>query len=203
MGRIIHEFEQNSDEWYAARLGKMTASMFKDVMAKGQGKSRHSYMLQIAAERLSGLPQESFTNAAMERGTEQEPFAIQAYEADQDCTVRRVGFIELSPWIGGSPDGLVGDKGGIEVKSPNSTTHLRYILSNKIDSVYVKQVQGNIWLAELDWMDWISFDPRIPQHPLHIIRVERDDEMIAKIELECELFKQDTIELMKQITGIP
>ena len=198
---IVHNFEQRSDEWYAARLGKMTASRFKDVMAKGQGKSRHSYMLQLAAERLSNLPQESYTNAAMEWGTEHEADAIKAYEDANQCVVTPVGFIEHSAWIGASPDGLVGDEGTTEVKCPNSTTHINYILTNRVDPKYKAQIQGQLWVSGRKWCDWISYDPRIPQHPLHIIRIDRDEEYIAKLEVECELFKQDLIKLMNKITG--
>ena len=200
---IIHDFEQRSSEWFAARLGKMTASRFKDVMAKGQGKSRHSYMLQIAAERLSNLPQESYTNAAMEWGTEHEADAIKAYEDEMQCVVNPVGFIEHSAWVGASPDGLVGEGGNVEVKCPNSTTHLNYILTNKVDPKYKGQVQGQLWVSGRQWCDWISYDPRIPQHPLHVIRIDRDEEYIAKLEVECERFKQDCVKLMSTITGMP
>jgi len=153
MEPIIHTMEQGSEEWLEVRLGKMTSSMFKTVLAKGQGKTRRKYMSQICSERCTGLPSANYTNAAMDWGTEHEAEAVARYEKDRKCVVGTVGFVELSDWIGGSPDGLVGDDGIIEVKCPNSATHYDYMRTGKVDSTYRLQIQGNLWVTGRKWCD--------------------------------------------------
>lgn len=208
---IIHDIEQNSEAWYLIRCGKMTSSRFATVLAKGKGggvsKTRRDYMDDICSERGTGIPAIGFTNAAMEWGTEHEDEAIGAYEREkeklkevQQCVVKRVGFVELSDWIGGSPDGLVGDDGIIEVKCPNSKTHYRYKRLNKanptwFDPTYRLQIQGNLWVTGRKWCDWISYDPRFkrPDRKLLIVRIERDEEAITQLQTECERFKQEAL----------
>lgn len=126
---IIFDIEQGSDEWLKMRLGKLTASKFADVMTKGRGdapsKTRESYMYQIAAEILTGSPQDSFKNSAMDWGNECEPAARAAYELENDVDVVECAFIERDEWVGVSPDGLVNDDGLLEIKCPNSTTQIK------------------------------------------------------------------------------
>lgn len=206
---IIHTMEQGSELWHLARCGKMTSSRFATVCASGKGggvsKTRRDYMDAICSERKTGLPGSNYTNKSMEWGSEHEDEAIAEYEKDQKVTVRRVGFIELSSWIGGSPDGLVGDDGVTEVKCPDSKTHYKYMRRIEkdptwYDPTYRLQMQGNIWLAKAQWCDWISFDPRykMPKERLLIVRVPRDEKAIAELQIKCEAFKQEALAEIRQ-----
>ena len=193
---------QGSDEWYAARLGKVTGTGFAKVLAKGQGKTRKSYMIQLAAERLTGLAQESYSNAAMEWGTEHEADARIRYEMVNDVSVLLAGFVELSDEIGTSPDGLVDDEGLLEIKCPNSTTHIETIMSNKVPSQYIPQIQGGIWVAERQWCDFVSFDPRVAAVPCLCLRVARDQKYIDNLEKEVNVFVAELKGLTEKITGL-
>lgn len=199
--------EQGSDEWKAARLGHITASNMADVMSKGKdGKesaTRYKYKVKLVAERLSGVAAESFSNAAMQWGIETEQFACIAYEAAKDVLVDKTGFW-LHPeikWIGVSPDRLVGDDGLLEVKCPNTTTHLDYVFDNKVPSDYMKQIQCQLWVTGRKWCDFISFDPRLPKrNQLLVIRVERDEDMISKMAAECVKFLAEVDSLIEFLT---
>jgi putative phage-type endonuclease len=186
--------DQRTPEWFAARLGKVTASKIADVMASGRAGApsvtRANYLAQLLCERLTGRPTEGFTSDAMQHGTDNEPIAINAYEMAQDVIVSPIGFVD-HPSIamsGASPDGLVGEDGLIEVKCPNSATHLATLKNGSIDGRYVKQMQWQMACTGRAWCDFVSFDPRMPDHmQLHIQHVRRDDEMIAQIETAvCE-----------------
>lgn len=190
----MHDIAQGSAEWFAARLGKATASKIADVMAKtksGPSASRATYAGQLIAERLSGRPAESFSNAAMAWGNEQEAAARDAYRIDRLCDVTEVGFVD-HPTIansGASPDGLVGDDGLVEIKCPNSATHIDTLLNKKIPAKYVTQMAWQMACTGRQWCDFASFDPRLPEHmQLIVIRLERDDTLIAEIEAEVALF---------------
>ena len=149
--KIYEDIIQGSPEWDAIRIGLVTASNFKDATSKGKGsapsKTRKDYMIKLVAERLTGFPAESYSNKAMERGSGTEQEAREYYEALNRLTVRQVGFIARDDDVGGSPDGLVGDDGMLEIKCPFSTTHIKYILADKMPAEYVKQVQGNLLLV--------------------------------------------------------
>ena len=194
---------QGSPEWFAARLGIASASNFSKILAKGQGKTRKSYMLQLAAEKLAGEPQETFSNAVMDRGTEVEPQAREYYEKLNGVIVEQVGFCKLTEDIGCSPDGLVGTDGGLEIKCPNSTTHLTYIMAEKLPSVYVAQVQGSLWVTDRKHWDFVSFDPRIKQRPYWSIRVFRDEAYINKLAVEVNQFIIELEALTKKIINCP
>jgi putative phage-type endonuclease len=180
--------EQRSDEWFAARLGKVTASRVADVVAKtrsGPAASRGNYMAQIVAERLTGKVADSFSNAAMQWGTEQEPNAVSAYEFTTNDEVVLVGSID-HPTIAmssASPDGLIAETGMVEVKCPNTATHIAFIRTEKIPNKYILQMQWQMACAERDWCQFISYDPRLPpKMQLLTKKVERDDEKIAELE---------------------
>ena len=180
--------EQGSPEWFAARLGKVTASRVGDVVAKtktGWGASRKNYMAELVAERLTGVAAESHTNAAMKWGTETEPQARAAYEFFRDAEVAPVGFVE-HPRIqmsGASPDGLIGNDGLVEIKCPNTATHIDTLLGQEIDAKYHAQMQWQMACTGRAWCDWISFDPRMPEDlRLFVKRVPRDDKRIIKLE---------------------
>jgi putative phage-type endonuclease len=199
----IIECQQGSEEWYQARLGKVTGTGFQKVLAKGQGKTRKSYMMQLAAERLTGLCQESFTNAAMELGTENEPAARACYEAVNDVSVLQVGFCEsdIEHMVGVSPDGLVDNDGIIEIKCPNTTTHIDYILKNKPPTTYKAQIQGILWVTGRQWCDFISYDPRMKSRKYFCLRIQRDEEYINNLDSQVLIFLDELQELMDKISG--
>ena len=188
---------QGSADWHAARLGKVTASKIADLMAKtrnGWGASRANYMAQLITERLTGSPTDSFVNAAMAWGTEQEPNARAAYSFMRDVDVVEVGFVD-HPSIGmsgASPDGLVGDDGLVEIKCPNTATHLDTLLGGETPDKYIKQMHWQMACTGRAWCDWVSYDPRLPGHLQIVIRrIERDDKLITEIEEAVSAFLEE------------
>jgi len=204
-GKSPKDVEQGSDTWKQIRLGHITASNIADVMAKGKsGESvtRHKYKMRLVSERLTWAVGESYSNAAMEWGVEQEQFAVMAYEAAQDVLTDKTGFwIHPNvPWLGVSPDRLIGDRGLVEVKCPNTTTHLDYLFAGKVPAEYVKQVQCQLWVTGRDWCDFISFDPRLPKkNQLLIVRTERDEALIKEMEAEVWKFLAEVDTLITQL----
>lgn len=200
--------DQRTPEWYAARAGKVTASRVADVVAKtksGYSASRANYMAQLVCERLTGQQQESYQNAAMQWGTETEPLARSAYEMQKDVFVSETGLVD-HPTIamaGASPDGLVGDDGLIEIKCPNTATHIENLLSNSAPANYVIQMQWQMACTGRKWCDFVSFDPRMPEDlQMMVVRVERDDEQIAMLESEVVKFLgevDDKVNQLKQL----
>lgn len=180
--------DQGTAEWLQERCGKVTASRIADLMAKtksGWGASRANYAAQLVAERLTGCVAPSFTNAAMIHGTETEPEARRAYEFFIDRDVQQVGFmphpaIEMA---GASPDGLIGDDGLLELKCPQTATHIETLLTGAIPDKYFKQMQFQMACTARAWCDFASYDNRLPERMrLFVKRVERDAEAIAEIE---------------------
>ncbi len=188
---------QGSPEWFAARCGKVTASRISDLMAKtktGWGAGRANYMAELVAERLSGTVAEGYTNAAMKHGTETEPQARAAYQFFRDADVAEVGFV-LHPAIdlsGCSPDGLVGTDGMVEIKCPNTATHIETLLGGSIPDKYLKQMQWQMRCCERSWCDFVSFDPRLPTRmQLFVQRVPYAKEDIAEIESAVLVFLKE------------
>lgn len=196
---------QGSPEWFAARLGKVTASRVADVIAKtktGYSTSRENYMVELALERITGVRQEGYTNDAMKWGTENEPLARAAYEARTGELVEEVGLL-LHPRIehsGASPDGLVGKDGQIEIKCPQSATHVRTLRSGKPDGKYLTQMHWQLACTGRDWCDFISFDPRMPDGlQLFVTRIERDNKFIQTLEQEIEVFLGELSDLVTDL----
>lgn len=187
--------EQRTAEWFAARLGKVTASRVADVIAKTKSgeytAGRDNLMAQLAIERLTGQAQESYSNSYMQWGTEQEPFARAAYEIATGQMVEECGFVP-HPMIenaGASPDGLVGDDGLVEIKCPNTATMIETLLTQKVPSKYITQMQMQMACTGRLWCDFVSFDPRLPaKAQLWVKRVPRDPEFILKMEVEIVKF---------------
>ena len=201
----ILNIEQGTPEWLAARAGMVTASRIVDVMAKPETAARTNYMAQIVAELLTNKPQGgTFTNAAMEFGTEQEPFARGAYEVTRGVLVDQVGFV-YHPTIdraGASPDGLVGE-GLVEIKCPQMATHLQYQIEQKIPLKYQKQMLWQLACTERNWCDFISFRPELPEKlQLLVIRFNRDDKEIKKIETEVMKFLNEADQLLEKLNGL-
>ena len=197
--------EQRSAEWFAARLGKVTASRVADIVAKtksGYSTSRANYMAELVCERLTGMQGESFSSAAMVWGTNTEPMARSAYESRMAELVEETGFV-LHPTIsmaGASPDGLIGDDGLVEIKCPNTATHIDTLLSDGAPSKYVTQMQWQMACTGRKWCDFVSFDPRMPEEmQMFVLRVERNDDFITELEREVEKF---LVELEYKITQL-
>jgi putative phage-type endonuclease len=198
--------EQGSNEWHLLRLGKVTASRIADVLSKGksgESASRRNYRTELVVQRLTGLPGESFSNAAMEHGVRTEPLARTAYEVEKQQFVEQVAFIDHPSieWFGCSPDGLVTD-GLIEIKCPNSTTHVDYLADNKPPAKYIPQMQCQMAVTGRQWCDFVSFDPRLPDDlQLFVVRLERDQEYIEAMEAEVKKFLsevEDTLTKLKE-----
>lgn len=188
------EIIQGSPEWFAARAGKVTASRVADVIARtktGYGASRANYAAELIAERLTGTTAPSFTNAAMQWGTDTEPKARDAYCFRHDVDVLEIGFVDhpLIAMTGASPDGLIGEEGLIEIKCPNTATHLDTLLGETVPAKYVTQMQWQMACTGRAWCDFASFDPRLPASmSLFVRRVARDEDLIAELEREVTAF---------------
>jgi putative phage-type endonuclease len=200
--------EQRTTEWFAARLGKVTASRIGDVMAKtksGYAATRANYMAQLVVERMTGKQTETFSNAAMQWGTDTEPLARAAYEIKNNILVDEVGFID-HPSIqmaGASPDGLIGEHGMLEIKCPNTATHIETLLHDKIDEKYIYQMQWQMACTDRRWCDFVSFDPRMEEElQLKIISIARNDELISEITAEVKKFLFELDEKINQLNSL-
>ena len=199
--------EQGTVEWFAARCGKVTASRVADIIAKtktGFSTSRDNYMAQLVCERMTGKPAESFSNSAMQWGTDTEPFARAAYEAKVDILVSEVGFIthpriEMS---GASPDGLAGD-GLVEIKCPNTATHIVTLIDQKVPEKYITQMMWQMACTERPWCDFVSFDPRLPEkYQLFIKRINFDIKIVDSLENSVIQFLDDVDLKIQQLESL-
>lgn len=203
--RVRPMHEQGTDEWLSERAGKVTASRIADVMAQtksGPGAARKDYMADLIAERLTGVPKQGFSNAAMQWGTETEPQARAMYELETGLSVVETGFVP-HPSIegtGASPDGLVGDCGLVEIKCPNTATHIETLRGAKIDGKYIKQMHWQMICTGRDWCDFVSFDPRLPlEMQMHVRRVERDSVLSEKITAAVTQFLTEMNEVVANL----
>lgn len=200
--------DQGSAEWLSARAGMITASRIADLMAKtktGESAIRANYRAQLVAERLTGKPQESFTNAAMQWGTETEPLARSAYELQNGVMVDQVGFIPhpTIQFSGASPDGLIDDDGLIEIKCPNTATHIKYAVSGKPPTEYLLQMLWQMECTGRKWCDFASYDPRMPENmQLFVVRVNRDDDKLAEIRQEVMNLNAEVSEQIEQLRKV-
>ena len=187
----IIDVEQGTEEWRKVRMGIPTASMFGTVMATGRsgGESvtRRKYMLQLAGERLTGIPLESYTNAHMERGKEQEPQALAQYQFDTDYDITRVGFIRCGR-AGCSPDGLVGTDGMVEAKSALAHILIDIHLRKRAPPEHLPQCQGNLWVAQRKWIDLVIFCPGLPAYKE---RIARNEDYINSLASEVGAFNRE------------
>jgi putative phage-type endonuclease len=200
--------EQRTEEWFAARCGKVTASRVADIIAKtktGYSTSRDNYLAQLVCERMTGKPAESYSNSAMQWGTDTEPFARAAYEARMDLLVTEVGFIN-HPRIamaGASPDGLA-NEGMVELKCPNTATHIDTLLSRTVPAKYITQMMWQMACADRPWCDFVSFDPRLSEkYQLFIKRINYDPEMVNMLENSVIQFLGDVDLKIQQLESLP
>lgn len=200
--------EQGTPEWLAQRLGKVTASRVSDIIAKtktGVSASRANYLAQLVAERLTGQAADTFKSGAMQHGTETEPQARMAYEAETGLMVTEVAMIQHGTieMAGASPDGLVGEDGLVEIKCPDTSTHIATLMADKAPSQYIPQMQWQMACTGRAWCDFVSFDPRMPEDmQLFIKRVQRDNALIAEYEAEVIKFLSDVQETVDKLIQI-
>jgi putative phage-type endonuclease len=208
MGVLMSDIEQGTDEWFAIRCGKVTASRVADVIATtktGYSASRANYEAQLICEILTGKPAESYSNAAMQWGTETEPLARAQYELKTGEMVNQIGFV-VHPMIeqaGASPDGLVGSEGLIEIKCPNTSTHLDTLLSQKVPSKYIVQMTWQMVCTGRKWCDFVSYDPRLPENlQLFVQRIELDEDYAKKLQNEVVMFLVEVNEKVEKLRKI-
>lgn len=196
---------QGSAEWLAARAGCLTASAIADMIAKtktGEAASRANLRARLVAERLTGVPQDSFSNAAMQWGNEQEPFARAAYEIKSGNLVDQTGIVMHPniPYAGASPDGLIDECGLVEIKCPNTAAHIEYLLSGAPPKKYQPQMLWQMECTGRQWCDFVSFDPRMPEHlQLFVVRFERDEERLDDLRKEAIAFLAEVDALILQL----
>jgi hypothetical protein len=199
---VFDQIEQGTPEWFLARAGIPTASEFSTVMASGRGgaesKTRKTYLYKLAGERITGEPAESFTNAYMTRGHALEPEARDLYALVKGVEARQVGFIR-SGSKGCSPDSLVGDNGMLEIKTKAPHILIDVLKSENVPSEHVAQLQGNLWVAEREWIDFVAYFPKMPAF---IRRVYRDEDYIAKLAKAVAEFNAELDELVAQISAM-
>jgi hypothetical protein len=204
---------QRNEEWIASRLGIPTASRYKEILTEPKTKAdkeagvmsqtAKSYALDLLAERLTGV-QKEFSTQATEWGTNNEPLAIAQYQEITNTTVLECGFVKHETLdTGASPDGLIGIDGGVEVKCPyNTSIHLNNVITKEIPPEYFAQIQGQIWVCGLEWIDFVSFDPRIEsQSKISIVKVYRNEEFINKLESKVINFLDELQNLESLLRG--
>lgn len=195
MMEVFTGLEQGSPEWFACRAGLPTASKFATVMAKGEGKTRSEYMRRLAGEILTGQPQEQFSNVHTDRGNAMEDEARETYAFINDAEIVRVGFIRNGN-RGASPDSLVGADGGLEIKTALPHIQIDRLERNRLPPEHKAQVQGNLWIAEREWWDFVSYWPGLP---VLTVRVPRDEEYIANLASEIDRFNDELAALVERI----
>lgn len=191
----IFEVEQNSDAWLKARLGIATASMFATILAKGEGKTRRTYMLKLAGEIITERPAENYTNEHTERGHEYEPEARDLYAFQTGAELRQVGFIKNGR-AGCSPDSLIGEDGGAEIKTKLPHLLAEVVLSGEVPPAHKAQVQGTLWVTGRKWWDVVIYWPDMP---LFVKRVYRDEPYIQKLATEVDAFNRDLDGVVAQL----
>jgi hypothetical protein len=206
----ILDVPQGSDEWHAARLGLATASNFSDILAEARSKgqesaSRRNYRLKLVLERLTGRKGPSFESFATRQGTEREPAARLAYEVETGDVVDQRGFVLHDVLeAGASPDGLIGDDGGLEIKSPEPSAHLQALRTARVPPEYVAQVQGNLWLCQRRWWRFVSWNPDFPEHlQLVTVHVPRDQAYIDRLASEVTVFLDEVRAELAELRAMP
>jgi len=195
--RIIN-CEQGTQEWFKSRAGIPSASNFdKIITSKGESsKQAEKYMFRLAGERITGMTEETYQNLAMQRGVELESEARSYYELTTGQTVEQVGFCIHEGRFGCSPDGMIGDDGLIEIKCPQMATHVGYLLNGKVPTDYFQQTQGQLLVTGRKWLDFISYYPCMK--PL-VVRIERDDGFLHKLEIKLKVFVKQLDEIVEKI----
>ena len=179
----IYNFEQRTDEWYAIRKGKMTASNAETIIANGKGLE--TYIYNLMAEYYSSAEKENYINADMQRGIDLEPEAKIEFQFYTGLDIKEVGCVELNEYILASPDGLIGDDGLIEIKCPNDSIYFKLLLSNNIKPEYIAQMQMQMYVTDRQYCYFVSYNPNF-EKSLYIKKINRDEEMIEKLKKGLE-----------------
>lgn len=191
--------DQGSTEWFAARAGIVTASEFQTLLMKGKGGgeslTRKTYMRKLAGEIITGEPMEAFTNAHMERGKVMEQEARDLYAFMTDTEPQQIGFIK-SGRKGASPDSLIDESGGLEIKTRLPHLMIELLESGEMPNEHVAQVQGGMWVAEREWWDFVAYWPKLP---LFVKRVYRDEAYIKKLSEAVDQFNGELDALVARI----
>lgn len=195
---IFYDIIQNSPEWYAVRCGVITSSNFSKVMAKGEGKTRRKYMLGLAGERIRGMAGDAFTNDYTKRGHDFEDAALELYKERTGNDAVKVGFIRNGAF-GGSPDAVVGEDGGLEIKTRSADLQAELLLDGDVPSEHKAQIMGNLFVSGRAWWDFCSYCPGMP---FFHKRVVRDEMYIAGMKRELEKFDEELKQLVIQLTGM-
>lgn len=191
----VFEMDQGGDAWFQARLGIPTASKFATVMAKGEGKTRSEYMRKLAGEIITGEVTESFSSIHTERGKEMEDEARQTYAFINSVEPQLVGFLRNGN-KGASPDSLIGENGGLEIKTALPHIQIDRLERDRLPPEHKAQVQGNLWISEREWWDFVSYWPRLP---MLCVRVFRDEEYIKTMSDEIDRFNDELAALVERI----
>jgi len=183
MQRKYHDIPQNAEAWDALRLGRFTASAFKDLFSGKKTATYEKAIYQPVFERMTGETPDRFYGGYMKRGHDLEPFAIEQYEMDNFVEIKNGGFWTIDDWIGASPDGLVGEHGLFEGKAPAFNTQMNYLLKGELPDIYFWQVHGQLYVTDREWVDFYSYHPGIRAHCLRVYREEKiERELIAKLD---------------------
>lgn len=197
----IFNCDQGTPEWFEARLGIPTASMFSTVMAKGKGavpsKTRETYMLKLAGEVITGEPMDSYSNFHMERGKEMEPDARNMYAFKHDADPQLVGFVR-NDTAGASPDALLGDDGLLEIKTTLPHLLIPILKANQFPPMHKAQCQGQLWVSEREWVDLVVYWPRMP---MFVVRAHRDEEYIKAMSDAVDAFNAELELTVAQVKG--
>lgn len=198
---VVHDCPQGGDDWLRVRMGIVTASEFKTIIGVKKDArekvTRDTYMRKLAGELLTGEPMATFQNADMERGKIIEDEARDMYAFMTDTELQRVGFISNYD-AGCSPDSLIGTDGGLEIKSALAHIQIERLLRGELPSEHRAQVQGNIWIAEREYWDFVSYCPKLP---LFVKRVFRDDGYIATLSGGVKAFNEELAAMVLSIRG--
>ena len=195
MMQVFNDIEQGTPEWFAARAGIPTASRFSTVMAKGEGKTRAEYMRKLAGEIITGELAEGFATPHMERGKLMEDEARETYAFINSVEPYQVGFIRSGD-KGASPDSLIGTVGGLEIKTALPHIQIDRLERDRLPPEHKAQVQGNLWISEREWWDFVSYWPRLP---MLITRVYRDEPYIKTMSDEIDRFNDEKAALVERI----
>ena len=193
---IIHNLEQGTPEWFAVRLGKLTASDAQAIATAGKGLD--TLVIEKVAELMTGKQKPQIQNANLDRGHLLEPMARDSYEIETGVPVVEVGFCELDEFIGASPDGMVGEDGLAEIKCKDDSNFVRYLLDKKIDTAHEWQMQMQMWVTGREWVDYIVFNDNFP-NPIVIQRVMRNEVSIAKLQAGCSLASGQIKSILERI----
>jgi len=197
----VFEMQQGNADWFAERIGSIGGSSIASVVAKGEGKTRKNLMYRLAGEILSDVKYEGFKNEHMDRGIEQESDARKRYELVTGNEVVQVGLIKQTDHKHESPDGLVGEDGKIEIKCVIPSVHIETIISDRIPSCYIKQIQWGLFICERKWCDFISYSPLVKSIPMWIKRAHRDETLIKQLDEGADKFIKEMLEIRDTITG--